>query len=73
MNFVLDIETIPRDLRAEPRKIQEYVWERVVRRGEAESDEPGLDEFLAGWRTRRSRAYGRTWSATWRSARSLVT
>ncbi len=48
MNFVLDIETIPRDLRAEPRKIQEYVWERVVRRGEVESDQPGLDEFLAG-------------------------
>ena len=48
MNFVLDIETIPRDIRAEPRKIQEYVWERVVRRGEVEGDLPRLDEFLAG-------------------------
>ncbi len=46
MNFVLDIETIPRDLRAEPRKIQEYVWERVVRRGEVESGGPALDDFL---------------------------
>ena len=40
MNFVLDIETIPRDLRAEPRKIQEYVWERVVRRADAEGGGP---------------------------------
>ncbi len=47
MNFVLDIETIPRDLRAEPRKIQEYVWERVLRRGDAEGGEPRLDDFLA--------------------------
>ncbi|HEY7601768.1 MAG TPA: ribonuclease H-like domain-containing protein [Methylomirabilota bacterium] len=46
MNFVLDIETIPRDLRAEPRRIQEYVWERV-RRGEAEGSGPRLDDFLA--------------------------
>jgi uncharacterized protein YprB with RNaseH-like and TPR domain len=47
VNFVLDIETIPRDLRAEPRKIQEYVWERVVRRGEPEGGGPRLDDFLA--------------------------
>ena len=47
MNFVLDIETIPRDLRAEPRKIQEYVWERVARRADPEGAGPGLDEFLA--------------------------
>jgi DNA polymerase elongation subunit (family B) len=46
VNFVLDIETIPRDLRAEPRRIQEYVWERV-RRGEAEGSGPRLDDFLA--------------------------
>ena len=45
MNFVLDIETIPRDLRTEPRKIQEYVWERVVRRAEGDGV-PSLDEFL---------------------------
>jgi DNA polymerase elongation subunit (family B) len=46
MNFVLDIETIPRDLRAEPRRIQEYVWERVVRRGDGEGGGPRLDDFL---------------------------
>jgi hypothetical protein len=46
VNFVLDIETIPRDLRAEPRRIQEYVWERVVRRGEVEGGGPRLDDFL---------------------------
>jgi DNA polymerase elongation subunit (family B) len=48
VNFVVDIETIPRDFRAEPRKIQEYVWERVTRRGDPEGAGPGLDEFLAG-------------------------
>jgi len=48
VNFVLDIETIPRDLRAEPRKIQEYVWERVTRRGDPEDGAPALDQFLAG-------------------------
>jgi len=48
VNFVLDIETIPRDLRGEPRKIQEYVWERVTRRGDPEGAGPGLDDFLAG-------------------------
>jgi DNA polymerase elongation subunit (family B) len=47
VNFVLDIETIPRDLRAEPRKIQEYVWERVTRRGDPEDGTPALDQFLA--------------------------
>ncbi len=47
MNFVLDIETIPRDLRAEPRRIQEYVWERVLRRGDAEGGGLRLDDFLA--------------------------
>jgi DNA polymerase elongation subunit (family B) len=47
MNFVLDIETIPRDLRREPRKIQEYVWARVLRRADAAEGEPRLDEFLA--------------------------
>jgi DNA polymerase elongation subunit (family B) len=47
VNFVLDIETIPRDLRAEPRKIQEYVWERALRRGEGDgAPGPRLDEFL---------------------------
>jgi 3'-5' exonuclease len=46
VNFVLDIETIPRDLRAEPRRIQEYVWERALRRIEDERDLPSLDEFL---------------------------
>jgi DNA polymerase elongation subunit (family B) len=46
MNFVVDIETIPRDLRAEPRRIQEYVWERALRRG-PESDPPlTLDDYL---------------------------
>ena len=48
MNFVLDIETIPRDFRAEPRKIQEYVWERVTRRADPEGPGAGLDDFLAG-------------------------
>lgn len=46
MNFVLDIETIPRDLRGEPRKVQEYVWERAVRRMDLEV-EPRLDDYLA--------------------------
>lgn len=50
MNLVLDIETIPRDLRGEPRKIQEYVWERALRRG-ADAPSPGadvtLDDYLA--------------------------
>lgn len=50
MNFVLDIETIPRDLRAESPRIQRYVWERV-RRGEAGGG-PGLDDFLAGMEDR---------------------
>jgi hypothetical protein len=48
VNFVIDIETIPRDLRAEPRKIREYVWERVVRRTDPEGAGPRLDDFLAG-------------------------
>ena len=48
MNFVLDIETIPRDFRTEPRKIQEYVWERVTRRSGDPEAGPGLDDFLAG-------------------------
>lgn len=47
MNFVLDIETIPRDLRGEPRKVQEYVWERAVRRPGVETD-VRLDDYLAG-------------------------
>jgi DNA polymerase elongation subunit (family B) len=50
MNFVLDIETIPRDLRAEPRKIQEYVWERALRRDAPATglpDETTLDDYLA--------------------------
>jgi DNA polymerase elongation subunit (family B) len=46
VNFVLDIETIPRDLRQESRKLQEYVWERAVRRGDGGVGH-GLDEFLA--------------------------
>ena len=48
MNFVLDIETIPRDLRAEPRKIQEYVWERAVRRSAEIGPGVLLDDYLAG-------------------------
>jgi 3'-5' exonuclease len=48
VNFVLDIETIPRDLRSEPRKIQEYVWERVLRRDTEAGLELGLDDYLAG-------------------------
>jgi hypothetical protein len=47
VNFVLDIETVPRDLRAEPRRIQDYVWERVVRRGEGEGGGLRLEDFLA--------------------------
>jgi 3'-5' exonuclease len=47
VNFVLDIETIPRDLRAEPRKIQEYVWDRVNRRADPEREGPGLEDYLA--------------------------
>ncbi len=47
MNFVLDIETIPRDLRSEPRKIQEYVWERALRREADAGIEVGLDDYLA--------------------------
>jgi len=47
VNFVLDIETIPRDLRSEPRKIQEYVWERVLRRDTEAGLELGLDDYLA--------------------------
>ncbi len=47
MNFVLDIETIPRDLRAEPRKVQEYVWERASRRDAEAGDEVTLDDYLA--------------------------
>lgn len=47
MNFVLDIETIPRDLRGEPRKIQEYVWERALRREADAGTEVGLDDYLA--------------------------
>lgn len=49
MNFVLDIETIPRDLRSEPRKIQEYVWERALRRladAGAPALEVSLDDYL---------------------------
>jgi DNA polymerase elongation subunit (family B) len=48
VNFVLDIETIPRDLRTESRKIQEYVWDRVVRRADPAGGGPRLDDFLAG-------------------------
>jgi len=48
VNFVLDIETIPRDFRAETRKIQEYVWQRVTRRTDPEGAGPELDDFLAG-------------------------
>jgi len=47
VNFVLDIETIPRDLRSEPRKVQEYVWERVLRRDAEAGVEHGLDDYLA--------------------------
>jgi DNA polymerase elongation subunit (family B) len=47
VNFVLDIETIPRDLRAEPRKIQEYVWERALRREPETAPEITLDGYLA--------------------------
>jgi DNA polymerase elongation subunit (family B) len=48
VNFVLDIETIPRDLRGEPRKIQDYVWERALRREPDVPAELTLDDYLAG-------------------------
>lgn len=47
MNFVVDIETIPRDLRREPRRIQEYVWERALRRAAEPELEGTLEEYLA--------------------------
>ena len=46
MNFVLDIETIPRDLAGEPRKVQEYVWERALRRDPEEASDVTLDDYL---------------------------
>jgi DNA polymerase elongation subunit (family B) len=46
VNFVMDIETIPRDLRTEPRKIQEYVWERALRREADTALDVGLDDYL---------------------------
>ena len=49
MNFVLDIETIPRDFGMAPRKLQEYVWERALRRsadGLPAVSEVSLDDFL---------------------------
>jgi hypothetical protein len=48
MNFVVDIETIPRDLRGEPRRIQEYVWERAIRRPGTPLAALTLDDYLAG-------------------------
>lgn len=42
MNFVLDIEVIPRELHRESRKVQEYVWEKVTKREEGVS----LDDYL---------------------------
>jgi hypothetical protein len=47
VNFVLDIETIPRDLRGEPRKIQEYVWDRALRRDPEEAGAVTLEDYLA--------------------------
>jgi hypothetical protein len=47
VNFVVDIETIPRDLRGESRKIQEYAWERALRRLPEGASEVRLDEYLA--------------------------
>jgi hypothetical protein len=47
VNFVLDIETVPRDLRDAPRKIQEYVWERALRRGPEAEPDVRLDDYLA--------------------------
>ncbi len=47
MNFVVDIETVPRDLRREPRRIQEYVWERALGRAAEPELEGTLEEFLA--------------------------
>lgn len=46
MNFVLDIETVPRDLRGEPRKVQEYVWERALRRTAEPVPELTLEDYL---------------------------
>jgi len=49
VNLVLDIETIPRDLRGEPRRIQEYVWARALRRGQDDTvpgTEATLDDYL---------------------------
>jgi len=43
MNLVLDIEVVPRDIRRESRKVQEYVWEKVTKREEGLS----LDDYLA--------------------------
>ena len=43
MNLVLDIEVIPRELRRESRKVQEYVWEKVAKKEEALT----LDGYLA--------------------------
>ena len=48
MNFVLDIETIPRDLRGETRKIQDYIWERALRREPEVPADLTLDAYLAG-------------------------
>jgi DNA polymerase elongation subunit (family B) len=50
VNFVLDIETIPRDLRSESRKVQEYVWERALRRAAEPGAAPvevSLEAYLA--------------------------
>jgi DNA polymerase elongation subunit (family B) len=50
VNLVVDIETVPRDLRGEPRKIQEYVWERALRRSPEVAPagvEATLDDYLA--------------------------
>ena len=56
INFVLDIETIPRDLRGESRKIQEYVWERALGGRRVPEAPPGLtlDDYLAAPETPRA-------------------
>lgn len=47
MNFVVDIETVPRDLRGEPSKVQAHVWERAGRRLEGGGPAATLEAYLA--------------------------
>ena len=80
MNFVLDIETIPRDLGQESRKLQEYIWERGDEyffgskhfAGETARSGTASTSFSpTRGRPTMSRFAGRS-SVTWRSGRSSV-